>query len=85
MFDYAWQAWPVFLARYYARQLWNNLPGPWWVKVLLVAVCIAIPGPADEIILCMLPGLWSRARAWQQARGQGRRARGIHRGIPVFT
>lgn len=44
-------AWWAFLARYYARQLWDSLPGPWPVRVLLIGACLAIPGPADEIAL----------------------------------
>lgn len=47
----AWHSWPAFLARYYTRETWRGLPGPWPVKVALCAVCLAIPGPQDEILL----------------------------------
>ena len=46
-----WHTWPAFLARYYARETWRGMPGPWPVKLALVAVCLAIPGPQDEILL----------------------------------
>jgi hypothetical protein len=60
--------WWVFLAGYYAKQLWHDLPGPWWVKIILVIICIAIPGPADEMILVALPGLCRKVRARRAAR-----------------
>ena len=57
-----WHAWPVFLARYYIRRTWDDLPGPWPVKALLIVACAAIPGPADEIALVAI----TRAcRAWR--------------------
>ena len=57
-----WHAWPVFLARYYVRRTWDDLPGPWPVKALLIVACAAIPGPADEIALVAI----TRAcRAWR--------------------
>ncbi len=39
------------------RALWSALPGPWWVKALLLALCLAIPGPGDEIALCAVAGV----------------------------
>jgi len=50
----AWHAWPVFLVRHYARQAWNDLPGPWYAKVALIAVLQFIPGQLDEILLLAL-------------------------------
>lgn len=47
----AWWAW---LARYYTRQAWDALPGPWPVRVLLIGACTAIPGPLDEIALAAI-------------------------------
>ena len=44
-------SWWGYVLRYEARELWRALPGPWWVKALLITVCLAIPGPADEVIL----------------------------------
>ena len=41
--------WWVYVARTQARELWDALPGPWPVKVLLIVACQAIPGPLDEI------------------------------------
>jgi hypothetical protein len=57
-----WHAWPVFLVRYYVKQTWDDLPGPWWIKVGLVVVCLAIPGPQDEIALIALTRI---CRAWR--------------------
>ena len=51
MIDRIWHAWPVYLARYYLRQTWDDMPGPWPVKLALVAICLAIPGPQDELLL----------------------------------
>ena len=34
-----------------AREMYRALPGPHWVKVGIIAVCFAIPGPQDEILL----------------------------------
>ena len=53
--------WWAYVLRYEAREVWRALPGPWWVRVLLVAVCVAIPGPADEIALVAVAG-WLRRR-----------------------
>jgi hypothetical protein len=38
-------------------QLWHALPGPTWVKVALLVVCLAIPGPGDEIALLAVAGI----------------------------
>ena len=57
--------WPAHLAADYARQTWRDLPGPWWVKIALVAICIAIPGPQDELLLIALTRV---CRAWRKRR-----------------
>jgi len=57
-----WHAWPVYVTRYYIRRTWDDLPGPWWVKTLLIAVCLAIPGPQDEIALIAITRI---CRAWR--------------------
>jgi hypothetical protein len=36
--------------------LWRALPGPWPVKAALLVLCVAIPGPLDEIALLALAG-----------------------------
>lgn len=46
--------WAWWLTRWYARQLWDSMPGPWPVKAALVVACMAIPGPADEIALAVI-------------------------------
>jgi hypothetical protein len=60
-----WHSWLVFLARYYLRQTWDDLPGPWPVKIALCAVCLAIPGPQDELALIALTRLCRMWRARQ--------------------
>jgi hypothetical protein len=47
-------SWWAYVLRYEARELWRALPGPWWVKVLLIVLTQAIPGPQDEIALLLL-------------------------------
>lgn len=59
------RSWYGFLARLYARETWEGLPGPWPVKVALCAVCLAIPGPQDEILLIALT---AACRAWKARR-----------------
>jgi hypothetical protein len=60
-----WDAWPVYVARYYARRTWDDLPGPWPVKVALILVCVAIPGQLDEIALIALTRACRKHRARQ--------------------
>jgi hypothetical protein len=57
-----WHAWPLFLARHYAAELWRDLPGPVPVKIALIVVCLAIPGGFDEIALVALTRVY---RAWR--------------------
>jgi len=45
-----------------AREMWRALPGPWWLKLLLCLLCLAIPGPADELGLIVLVKV---CRAWR--------------------
>jgi hypothetical protein len=46
-----------------ARDAWRKLPGPWWVKTLIVVVCVAIPGPGDEIAVLALAGAAAARKA----------------------
>jgi hypothetical protein len=62
-----WHAWPVFLARYYVHRTWDDLPGPTWVKALLIVACVAIPGPADELALI---GITRICRTWRAHRAR---------------
>lgn len=39
----AWLFWVV--------DTWKSLPGPPWCRVALLIVCLAIPGPQDELLL----------------------------------
>ena len=55
--------WWVFVVRYEARQMWRALPGPWWVKVMLVVVTQAIPGPQDELILLAIVAAFRKRQA----------------------
>jgi hypothetical protein len=44
-------SWYLHMLMCYLRQMWDDLPGPWPVKVLLLVATQAIPGPQDEIAL----------------------------------
>jgi hypothetical protein len=55
--------WWRHVAAVTARDLWDGLPGPWPVKVLLVVVTQAIPGPQDELLLLAVVALWRKYRA----------------------
>lgn len=61
-------SWWSFVLRYEARELWRSLPGPWWVKALLIAVCVAIPGPQDELILLAVVAACRKRRARKEQR-----------------
>lgn len=56
-------AWWAFVVRYEAREMWRALPGPWWAKALLIAVCVAIPGPQDEILLAVVVAAFRKRQA----------------------
>ena len=49
-------SWWAYVARFYARGLWEAVPGPWPVKILLIAVCQLVPGAFDEIALVLITG-----------------------------
>ena len=56
-------AWWGFVLRYEARELWRALPGPWWVKVLLLVITQAIPGPQDEVLLLLIVAACRKRKA----------------------
>jgi hypothetical protein len=63
----AWYGtWAWWWLREVARDTWNGLPGPLWVKLALCALllaCLAIPGPVDEIIVvCLIKAVGRRSR-----------------------
>ena len=43
--------WPITLTREWVKDTWDSLPGPRWLRVALIVVCLAIPGPQDELLL----------------------------------
>lgn len=45
------------------REMWDDLPGPWWVKLPLIVAVLAIPGPQDELALLLVVRL---CRAWRK-------------------
>ncbi len=55
--------WWVFVLRYEAREMWRALPGPWWVKVLLIVITQAIPGPQDELVLLAVVAAFRKRQA----------------------
>lgn len=56
-------SWWAYVVRYEARELWRALPGPWWVKVLLIIVTQAIPGPQDEALLLLIVAICRKCKA----------------------
>jgi hypothetical protein len=64
-------SWYGYVLRQEALETWRALPGPWWVRLALVAVCLAIPGFLDELALVALVKL-----------ARSRRARRMSGGIP---
>ena len=61
-------SWWAFVLRYEARELWRALPGPWWVKVLLILITQAIPGPQDEALLLLIVTVCRKRQAARLAR-----------------
>lgn len=61
-------SWWAYVVRYEAREMWRALPGPWWVKVLLIVVTQAIPGPQDEILLLAICAACRKRKARRAAR-----------------
>ena len=56
-------SWWAYVVRYEAREAWRALPGPWWCKALLLAACLAIPGPADEVALLAITAALRKRRS----------------------
>lgn len=55
--------WWLYVVRVSVRDGWRWLPGPWWVKVLLLVLLAAgqlIPGELDEYLFLLLIGLIKR-------------------------
>ena len=61
-----WHSWPVYCARDALRRAWAGLPGPWWVKILLIAACQLIPGGFDEWALLAGTAAWRKYRTRRQ-------------------
>lgn len=55
--------WAYALWTFGIRATWDSLPGPWWVRVLLVTACLLIPGPQDELLLIAITAACRRIRA----------------------
>jgi hypothetical protein len=53
----AWLFWVV--------DTWRALPGPPWCRVALLMVCLAIPGPQDELLLIAITAVMRARRARQ--------------------
>lgn len=61
--------WHAVAAWYLMKQLWRDLPGPWYVKVLILVVTQAIPGPQDELLLLAVLAAVRKYRARKEAAG----------------
>lgn len=64
-----WHSWPVFLARYYTRDLWRAMPGPMPVKLALfilllalIGLCQLVPGQFDDVLVVLAVN-WLRNRS----------------------
>ena len=60
-------SWWAYVLRYEIREMWRALPGPWWVKVLLIAVMLAIPGQLDEFLFLAVLGAFRKRQARRAA------------------
>jgi hypothetical protein len=47
-------------AKLAARELWDDLPGPWYVKILIIIACQLIPGQFDDIAVIAIARAWRR-------------------------
>lgn len=63
-------AWWAYVIRHETREMWRALPGPWWCKALLIGVCLAIPGPQDEILLALVVAYFRKRQARRAAQIQ---------------
>lgn len=54
---WAYAVWTFAIVGFY-----NSLPGPWWCKVLLIVICVAIPGGFDEIMIVGVATIWRKWR-----------------------
>jgi hypothetical protein len=50
------------IIKFEAIKTWQSVPGPWFVKVVILAVLIAIPGGFDEIIFFAALAAWRSVR-----------------------
>jgi hypothetical protein len=67
-------SWYAYAVRYELRETWDELPGPWYVKVLLILACLAIPGYLDEVALVALVKFARSRKARKEARQRARSA-----------
>lgn len=56
-------SWWAYVVRYEAGEMWRAMPGPWPVKVALLAVMLAIPGQLDEIVFFAVMSALRKRRA----------------------
>jgi hypothetical protein len=62
-------SWYAYALRQEALETWRALPGPWYVRLALVAVCLAIPGFLDELALVALVKFARARRAKRMKEG----------------
>jgi hypothetical protein len=60
-------SWYWTVVKWEARETWRALPGPWWVKTLIIVGCLAIPGQLDEIAVIALCKLFRARKARREA------------------
>lgn len=55
--------WWAYVVWYNLCEMWRDLPGPWYVKLVLIIAVLAIPGPQDELALIAVVRL---CRVWRK-------------------
>lgn len=50
------------------KSIWDSLPGPWYVKLILIIITQAIPGPQDELLLFAIMALFRYIKKRRAAR-----------------
>ena len=56
-------SWWWYVIRYECRETWQSMPGPWPVKVVTLAVLLAVPGQLDEVIFFAVLGALRKRQA----------------------
>jgi len=61
-------SWWLFVLRYEIREIWRALPGPWWVKVPLMILAVAEPGPFGEMAILGIAAMFRALKARREVK-----------------